>query len=152
MKLFKNNYECKLNNSIMTSIDPKLWGSHTWAFLYYVILGYSETPSSEDKKHMKNLMMTLPYILPCIKCKQGMQEDIAKIPLTDKELSNKDMLLEWLVKINNLTNDRTNTPHITVDKVKKKYLKIDKNYSTVSNAIIIFIILIFMYIYYKYVR
>ena len=97
-------------------------------------------------------MMTLPYILPCIKCKQGMQEDIAKIPLTDKELSNKDMLFEWLVKINNLTNDRTNTPHITVDKVKKKYLKIDKNYSTVSNAIIIFIILIFMYIYYKYVR
>jgi hypothetical protein len=125
-----------MNN--INSIDPKLWGSHAWRFLYYISLAYPEKPTDTDKYNMKYFLESLKNILPCDKCRINYEKNITKYPLTDKVLSNNVSLVEWISNIHNQVNIETNKPtlSLTYQDIYHKYITKTQysnlNYCTVN--------------------
>ena len=87
------------------SIDynPKIWGPKAWFFIETIILSYPNNPTLNDKTIFKNFFNSLANILPCEKCRYNYKNHIKSNPLNDDILCNKNNLIEWIVKIHNLS-------------------------------------------------
>ena len=83
---------------------PDVWGPHGWKFIHYVTLGYPNNPSQEDKQKYFNFFNSLKNVIPCSICGNNFIEHLNINPLNDKVLSNKRKLIEWGIKMHNLTN------------------------------------------------
>lgn len=103
------------------SIDPRIWGSRAWFFMYCVALTYPHNPSLDDKINTKSFFESIGKVLPCEKCRHNFAHHLEKFPLVPKELSNRKVLTEWLIKINNEVNKLTNGPNITYKGIIDKY-------------------------------
>ncbi len=85
-------------------MKPEVWGPHAWIFLHSVTMDYPDSPSSQDKKAMRDFFNSLQYVLPCHKCAKNFQKNMKKHPLTDSVLSSRDNLINWLIDIHNMVN------------------------------------------------
>ena len=94
--------------------QPELWGNATWKFLHFMALGYSNKPTDRNKRHYKEFVERLQYILPCHECRTNFSKHLKKYPI-DPYLKNSHTLFEWIVKIQNETKNSR--------KVNKEYLK-----------------------------
>ena len=103
------------------SIDPRIWGSRAWFFMYCVTLTYPHRPSLDDKINTKSFFESIGKVLPCEKCRYNFSNHLEKFPLGPKELSNRKMLINWLININNEVNKLTNGPIITYKDIIDKY-------------------------------
>lgn len=81
-----------------------VWGPHAWRFLHYVSLGYPENPTEEDKINYRNFFISIKNILPCSLCSQHYEENYNMMPLTYEILSNKELLVRWVIDIHNIVN------------------------------------------------
>jgi len=76
------------------SIEPIYWGKSGWIFLNSIALTYKP----ENKEKYKLFLQQLPYILPCRSCGINLIKNMEQL---DNALTNKELLLEWLLKIRN---------------------------------------------------
>ena len=83
--------------------NPKIWGPKAWFFIETIILSYPNNPTLNDKTIFKNFFNSLANILPCEKCRYNYKNHIKSNPLNDDILFNKNNLIEWIVKIHNLS-------------------------------------------------
>lgn len=83
--------------------NPKIWGPKAWFFIETIILSYPNNPTLNDKTIFKNFFNSLANILPCEKCRYNYKNHIKSNPLNDDILCNKNNLIEWIVKIHNLS-------------------------------------------------
>ncbi|AYV78956.1 MAG: putative FAD-linked sulfhydryl oxidase [Edafosvirus sp.] len=101
----------------MINIDPKLWGYHTWNFMHYITLSYSENPTEEEMNDIKNFFLLIPKVLPCEKCRKNFILNLQKYPLTPQILQSKHQLILWLINMHNEVNIELGKPLITYDDV-----------------------------------
>ena len=52
-------------DGMLTSV----WGAAQWHFLHMISFNYPVNPTVEDKKHYKDYIYNLRYILPCKYCR-----------------------------------------------------------------------------------
>lgn len=86
------------------------WGPSAWKFLHTLTYAYPENPSLLEQTQAKNLFESLRYLLPCERCREHYEEEIAINPpntLTKKSLSS------WLVQVHNSVNDRLGKPQFS---------------------------------------
>ena len=102
--------------------NPKLWGNCGWQFLHYIALGYSNKPTEENRQHYKNFMMELGYVIPCAECRENFIKHSSEI-LIDDHLDNSQNLFDWVIKIQNKTNQHSKTARKKVldSELMKKY-------------------------------
>jgi hypothetical protein len=81
--------------------SPLQWGRQGWHFIHAVALGYSNTPTEEEKKAASDFINSLTIILPCIHCATNFKEKIEKYP---PRLDNSKDFFEWTVDIHNEVN------------------------------------------------
>lgn len=138
----------------MTNIDPKLWGKPMWDALFYIAIGYSDNPNTDDKNNMKNFFTAIGYVLPCEKCRVNYKTHTHDIKLSDSVLQSRHNLLLWLISIENAVSHLNGKKGITYQQVIDKYLMKPKCYnifkidskSMVNISIILLIILLVVYI------
>ena len=136
-------------------MDPNIWGPHAWQFLHTITLAYPDNPTLEDKNNHAIFFNNIQYILPCQKCKDHYSQNIQISPV-EQHLDNKETLFKWLIDIHNKVNIKNNKREYSYDEVTKLYENMyskNKNGYFISNTtlIVIFIILVvFLFIYYKY--
>ena len=75
------------------SIDPRIWGSHAWFFMYCVALTYPHKPLLNDQINTKSFYESIGKVLPCERCRYNFSLHLDKFPLTSKELSNRKELI-----------------------------------------------------------
>ena len=112
-------------------MDPNFWGPSAWKFLHSITMAYKDTPSDKDKKIMKQFVNIVGLVLPCEKCKYYYYKHLEKIPLTDEILSNKKLLINWLIDIHNDVNLYNNKKQLTYDDAINKLI----NKNTIPNKI-----------------
>lgn len=133
---------------MLNNINPSLWGKSFWDTIYYVLISYSDNPSTDDKTHIKNFLESLQYVLPCENCRVHYSENIKKTPLTDNVLMNRYNLISWMVNINNDVNRRSGKVEITTEQIINKYMNEHHSQWRFHITTILLICLIIILIYY----
>ncbi len=82
----------KSGEGMLTSV----WGPSLWHYLHTMSFNYPVNPSKEDKKHYKEFIMSLKYVLPCKYCRINLRSNLKAIPLDAKALKNRTNFSRWM--------------------------------------------------------
>lgn len=128
----------------ITSIDPKYWGKSGWIFLNSIALTYKP----EHKEKYKQLILQLPYILPCNTCGENLKKEIHNI---DDALENKHKFLHWLLNIRNeIQREKQRELRSINHNIYEIFTLQDTNYSQTIKLIgFILLLIILIYLFMK---
>ena len=137
-----------MNN--MNNINPKMWGKNGWKFMHWITLGYSDTPTNNEKTDMRNFFNSIGNVLPCLSCRQNFLKHIKKYPLGQRELSSRSTLVEWLMNIHNEVNIITGKKLYTLDMLYNEYMNQSLIPSSWLFYLIIFIIILLITLFIRH--
>jgi len=96
----------------LSGLSTKSWGPPGWYFLFSCIMGaYPPQIDNKNKehqkikKHFKNMLSSLVYIMPCVYCRNSLKQFIKELPM-EPFLSGRLKLFEWLYLIRNKVNEK----------------------------------------------
>lgn len=111
-----------LLNEPLTSNNPEIFGPHLWFILHTMSINYPQNPTYEQKQMMRNLILSLPIMLPCLQCQKHCSEYIqTNINKIDYALSSNTELFKFFVDFHNNVNKRKNKPILSYEQAYKIY-------------------------------
>jgi len=96
------------------------WGPRLWEVLHVISFDYPIKPTLKEKEDMKNFLLGLRNVLPCIYCRKNYARNINEMPI--KLNCRKDLVL-WLIDLHNEVNGKEGKRHYTYEEVLKEYEK-----------------------------
>lgn len=122
-------------------MDPKIWGPYVWYNFH--ILSYAYNDSDQEK--YKVMFKSIPYIIPCLTCKEHLKRSFIKSSPNDNIIDRKS-IIEWLNNLHNIVNKRLGKKIITLNRAEKIYYDTDGNLKINHNKMIKFIKLVKNYV------
>jgi hypothetical protein len=95
-----NNSEYNANDGMVSSV----WGPPFWHYLHTMSFNYPVEPTQEDKKHYRNFILSLKYVLPCRFCRQNIRTNFKHLPLTMDKMKNRDTFSKYIYDLHELIN------------------------------------------------
>jgi hypothetical protein len=86
----------------------KIWGPPTWFMLHTISFNFPNQPTPEDKKHYKNFVSNLRYVLPCKYCRKNLANNLKKMPLTMKHLESRENFSRFIYDLHEMVNKMLN--------------------------------------------
>lgn len=102
-KIKKRVFTKKQYNSgdgMLTSV----WGPSMWHYLHTMSFNYPVKPTNQDKKHYKNFILSLQYVLPCKYCRINLTNNYKKFPLKDEIFINRESFSRYIYNLHELIN------------------------------------------------
>lgn len=96
------------------------WGPSAWTYLHSVTFNYPDTPTSLQKKNIKDLFQNLQYTLPCKYCRDSYTVFFKYIDI-EPYLESRMGLTYWLYVIHNLVNLKLDKHLVPFSSVVKHY-------------------------------
>jgi len=93
-------------------MGPAIWGPLFWKTMHIVSLGYSPTPTSEEKEGIAHFYESLATAIPCPICKHHYAHFLKELPVRDA-VQSRDALIEWVFDIHNKVNVELGKPEFT---------------------------------------
>ena len=90
-RVYTNDYY-KSNDGMLTSV----WGPGMWHYLHTMSFNYPITPTSSDKKHYRDFIIQLKYVLPCGKCRKNLRKNLKELPIKMKHMKNRDTFSRYV--------------------------------------------------------
>ena len=87
-------------DGMMTSI----WGPAMWHALHTISFDYPNHPTSEDKKHYKDFIESLKYVLPCKYCRLNLTNNLKIYPIRECHMKNRDTFSRYVYKLHEFIN------------------------------------------------
>jgi hypothetical protein len=113
-----NETDYNSNDGMLTSV----WGPGMWHYLHTMSFNYPVHPTKQDKRHYRDFMMNLRYVLPCGKCRVNLRENYKKLPLTMARLKNRDTFSRYVFDLHELINTMLNKKSgLTYEEVRERY-------------------------------
>ena len=81
-----------------------VWGPSMWHYLHTMSFNYPINPTPEDKKHYRDFMLNLQYVLPCKYCRQNLTKNYKVFPLTAHDLENRENFSRYVYKLHEIVN------------------------------------------------
>ena len=81
-----------------------IWGPSMWHFLHTMSFNYPVKPSKEDKKHYRDFILSLQYILPCKYCRKNLKTNLRGNPLTMSDMESRDTFSRYIYKLHETVN------------------------------------------------
>ena len=94
----KKHYQS--GDGMVTSV----WGPPLWHYLHTMSFNYPVKPTAADKRHYKNFILSLRYVLPCRYCRENLSKNLKALPLTNKEMRSRSSFSRWVFKLHELIN------------------------------------------------
>jgi hypothetical protein len=92
-------------------MDTLFWGPDGWKLLHSITENYPNKPTNKDKELYKKFFLSLPYVLPCIYCRNSLADYMKELPLRGN-LESRNKLCLWLYRIHNRVNGKLRTQGI----------------------------------------
>ena len=89
-------------------MNTKIWGPPDWLFIHTLSFNYPVEPTKEDKKHYKDFIENLKYVLPCKHCRINLKKNLKEKPLTDEDLKNRKTFSTYIYELHELINTMLN--------------------------------------------
>ena len=108
------------HSDVGSSVSPDIFGPAMWFTLHNGVISYPNQPTEFIKNGMKQLLVNLPLLVPCLSCKEHFYAFIRTANLNDA-VSSKEKLFKFIVDIHNYVNRRYGKREYTLDEAKKLY-------------------------------
>jgi hypothetical protein len=86
-----------------------VWGPMMWSYLHTMSFNYPNNPTKEDKKHYKEFIENLQYVLPCKFCRMNLSNNLKEFPIKECHMATRDAFSRYVYDL-----------HETVNKMLKK--------------------------------
>jgi hypothetical protein len=98
------------------------WGPAIWHYLHMMSFNYPMSPTEEDKKHYREFILSLQYVLPCKYCRMNLTKNFARLPLKDKDMESRETFSKYVYELHELINKmlKKNT-HLSYADVRERY-------------------------------
>lgn len=103
----KKDKQCIYTRKHYNSNDGMItfvWGPMIWNFLHIMSFNYPLHPTKEQKKHYRDFILSLKYILPCGKCRENLIKNFKKHPLTYKHMENRYTFSKYVYTLHEVVN------------------------------------------------
>jgi len=94
----KKHYQS--GDGMVTSV----WGPPLWHYLHTMSFNYPIKPTSADKIHYKNFILSMRYVSPCRHCRDNLIKNFKALPLTNATMKNRRTFSRWVFKLHELVN------------------------------------------------
>jgi hypothetical protein len=100
----------------------KIWGPLQWTFLHTMSFNYPVHPTIEDKKHYRDYVLNLQYVLPCKYCRINLANNFKKKPLQMCHMENRETFSRYIYELHELVNKMLKKKsHLTYCQVRERY-------------------------------
>ena len=80
------------------------WGPPMWHYLHTMSFNYPVNPTAEDKKHYRDFIIQLQYVLPCKYCRINLKTNLRQMPITSAVMANRDSFSRYVYELHELVN------------------------------------------------
>ena len=87
-------------DGMLTSV----WGPSMWHYLHTMSFNYPVKPTPQEKRHYMDFVKSLKYTLPCKYCRKNLVTNFKSMPLTLKEMKNRDSFSRYIYGLHELVN------------------------------------------------
>ena len=88
------------NDGMLTSV----WGPIFWFFLHTMSFNYPVNPTLENKKEYMNFILSLQHILPCKYCRDNLNANFKKLPITMDRMKNRETFSRYVYELHEVVN------------------------------------------------
>jgi hypothetical protein len=99
-----------------------VWGPMMWSYLHTMSFNYPVHPTDEDKKHYRDFMISLQYVLPCKYCRMNLANNFKKNPIKPCHMANRDAFSRYVYDLHETVNKMLKKKvHLTYCEVRDRY-------------------------------
>ena len=100
----------------------KIWGPAQWHFLHTMSFNYPVNPTPKDKKHYRDYVLNLRYVLPCKYCRINLTNNLKKNPLQMCHMASRDTFSRYIYELHETVNKMLNKKsHLSYCDVRERY-------------------------------
>ena len=81
-----------------------VWGPSMWHYLHTMSFNYPIHPTSQDKKHYREFILSLQHVLPCKYCRKNLTKNFKAFPILNSDMLNRDSFSRYVYKLHELVN------------------------------------------------
>ena len=106
------------NDGMLTTV----WGPGLWHALHTMSFNYPVHPTNDDKKHYRDFILQLRWVLPCGKCRDNFVNNLKKLPLKMKNMKSRDSFSKYIYDLHELINKMLNKKsNLSYNDVRERY-------------------------------
>jgi len=99
-----------------------VWGPMMWSYLHTMSFNYPVNPTSADKKHYREFVENLQYVLPCKYCRMNLANNLKKNPIKDCHMASRDAFSRYIYDLHETVNKMLKKKvHLTYCEVRDRY-------------------------------
>jgi Erv1 / Alr family len=99
LRVFKKN-DYASGDGMLVSV----WGPSVWHALHTMSFNYPLKPTMEEKKHYRDFVLQLQYVLPCKYCRMNLKTNFKQLPLTMSKMRNRETFSRYMYDLHELVN------------------------------------------------
>ena len=88
------------NDGMLTTV----WGPGIWHYLHTMSFNYPVNPTQEEKRHYRDFVLGLRYVLPCGKCRKNLVKNFRRLPLTMAAMESRDTFSRYMYDLHETVN------------------------------------------------
>ena len=112
----KSDY--KSGDGMLTTV----WGPAMWHYLHTMSFNYPVKPTLQDKKHYKDFIYNLRYVLPCKYCRINLTNNLKKKPLLMCHMASRATFSRYVYELHELVNKMLNkNSNLSYCDVRERY-------------------------------
>lgn len=81
-----------------------VWGPSMWHYLHTMSFNYPNRPSAREKRHYREFVLGLRYVLPCKHCRTNLEMNFKTLPLRMCDMSNRSSFSRYIYNLHELVN------------------------------------------------
>jgi len=98
------------------------WGPAIWHYLHMMSFNYPVNPTNEDKKHYKDFIISLQYVLPCKYCRMNLTNNFKKKPIQMCHMTNRESFSRYVYDLHETVNKMLHKKsNLTYCDVRERY-------------------------------
>ena len=80
------------------------WGPAIWHYLHMMSFNYPVKPTLEEKKHYRDFVINLQYVLPCKYCRINLKNNFKQKPIQMCHMANRETFSRYIYELHELIN------------------------------------------------
>jgi hypothetical protein len=86
----------------------KVWGPLMWTYLHIMSFNYPVNPTEENKKHYRDFVINLQYVLPCKYCRMNLTNNFEIKPIEMCHMENRETFSRYIYELHEIVNKMLN--------------------------------------------